>query len=312
MFRYSHFGFEVDSEFRLPLRSGQPERSPDLTLVIGGAAPDLAAYGRLLSVTVPDSEGDLKFSVLRGLGRLMLEVSDVGRFVIEPACITVFPVSRPRRQLLTHFLLTSVWTLWAEHLGMPVLHGAAIRTKSGAGVVLLGDSGAGKSVLAAAFHREGHLVLSDDLVLCIPTSGQWEVGADNGLVRLWPDAAAGVGLSQPAESWEPADTTKAVFRLSALGSRTPLTAIFVVRRGTERRISLQPRLGTAALLPLLEHAYAPRTVSAGIGQARRLVMLAKLVESPGIVEMAYPSGFGHLPEVIRAVDEFGPTLKLSF
>jgi len=55
-------------------------------------------------------------------------------------------------------------------------------------VAFLGSPGAGKSTTAAAFARDGHAVLSDDIVALVDQEGTFEVLPAYPHLCLWPDS----------------------------------------------------------------------------------------------------------------------------
>lgn len=78
--------------------------------------------------------------------------------------------------------------------GTPLLHGAALAFDGGA-VVILGDSGQGKSTLAAALLRAGGRMLSEDLLVVTRRGSAFEVEPGYSRISLLPDSYAALGLS---------------------------------------------------------------------------------------------------------------------
>lgn len=77
--------------------------------------------------------------------------------------------------------------------GVCLLHGSVV-TREGTTVAFLGDSGAGKSTLAAAMLDQGFSAVTDDLVALAEVEGGLHAMAGYAGLRLWPEAARGLGL----------------------------------------------------------------------------------------------------------------------
>ncbi|OAI49630.1 hypothetical protein AYO44_06395 [Planctomycetaceae bacterium SCGC AG-212-F19] len=116
----------------------------------------------------------------------------------DMACFTLSSCGKtlgchPERNLplatLRHLLLDQVIPLAASLQGLTVLHASAVLTPLGA-VAFLGDTGQGKSTIAAGFCRAGDQLLTDDcLLLREQSAGILGLGSYCGS-RLWPDVAS--------------------------------------------------------------------------------------------------------------------------
>jgi hypothetical protein len=88
---------------------------------------------------------------------------------------------------LRYYVLTPVAALLAEHLALAVVHGALI-ARDGCGVLLCGDSFAGKSTLAYAAARAGWIYITDDgTYLVRDGSDRYAIGNPH-LIRFREDA----------------------------------------------------------------------------------------------------------------------------
>lgn len=70
-----------------------------------------------------------------------------------------------RSETLTHLLLDHVLPRALTRRGRVVLHGSAVSSGNGSCLAIIGDSGQGKSTLAAALVSRGHRFLADDCVV---------------------------------------------------------------------------------------------------------------------------------------------------
>ncbi len=90
-------------------------------------------------------------------------------------------------ETIRHLLLDQALPMALARQGRIVLHGGAVQTGRGA-VVVLGESGWGKSTLAAALARRGCPLLTDDCLLLEERDGQYHCEPSYPAVRLWPDS----------------------------------------------------------------------------------------------------------------------------
>lgn len=90
------------------------------------------------------------------------------RFPIEPSGSTVaadvVPEAGARRELVVDSYYRSVVPLALQAYGFEVLHGSAVALPSGV-VALCADRETGKSTIAYALQRRGHVVVADDSVV---------------------------------------------------------------------------------------------------------------------------------------------------
>ncbi len=161
------------------------------------------------------------------------------------------------------YLLGPVIGLALRLRGIVCLHASTVDVR-GSAVAFVGDAGAGKSTVAAAFALLGNRVLTDDIAALGNSGASWIVQPGVPSVRLWDDSVEllmehATDLPLMAAGWE-----KRYLDLSArgpgfsTGDPLPLAAIYVLDRD-ERTPSeaaphrLPPR---QALMALVRNTYA--------------------------------------------------------
>lgn len=97
---------------------------------------------------------------------------------------------------LRHLLLDQVWPLALSRTGRLVLHGSAVHVPGAGAVAFVGAAGRGKSTLAAALARDGCTVVTDDCLVIDDQDDEVAVLPGYPGMRLWPDAAAALGLAR--------------------------------------------------------------------------------------------------------------------
>ncbi|AXQ29307.1 hypothetical protein D0B54_11665 [Solimonas sp. K1W22B-7] len=127
-------------------------------------------------------------------GEALLSLPGIGRFhVRDGAEIMIEPAAGIAQGHLRVFLLNLVFGLLLLQRGELVLHAAVVETDDGC-IALAGESGTGKSTLAAALHARGRRVLSDEfcVVRNIPGQGPSVVPGPPYL-QVWADALSQLG-----------------------------------------------------------------------------------------------------------------------
>ncbi len=101
-------------------------------------------------------------------GFYLLIVEGVGRFSIEDGQrIMIDPAPGIAQSELRVFLLGTVLGVLCHQRGLLPMHASAVNIK-GRAVLFSGNSGAGKSTMAAALGQRGHPLMADDIVAITP------------------------------------------------------------------------------------------------------------------------------------------------
>jgi hypothetical protein len=109
------------------------------------------------------------------------EVSADGKEVVA------WPASEGDEATVEHLYINQMVPLALSRQGRPTFH-ASVVTVPGGVVALLGQSGMGKSTLAASFALNGSSFLSDDALLVEETNSGCVVQPSHPSIRLWEDS----------------------------------------------------------------------------------------------------------------------------
>lgn len=176
---YPLYGVGVSSAWRFPFEAGSSPAQPEISLVSRPAAffDDVRAQAGLTDVSGwgvyrarPDGS-----AYVRWANTLEAVVSNDGRQV---ACRRL---GHAPPEVLHGYLLGAVLSFALIRQGIEPLH-ATVVAVDGVAVALMGDCGYGKSSLAAAFLRDGHRLVTDDLLIL--GTGPGGVVAHPGAPRL--------------------------------------------------------------------------------------------------------------------------------
>ena len=285
---YLLYGLRVQSAVPLDAPSGDGD-TVDLTVVLGpprlvpdpgrrpGELAALRADGRTLSSLRAVGDG----FTLRSPG--LLEVH------IDRSLTSIEVRADPRGddQLVPLVVAGGAMACVLTLAGRLVLHASAVEV-AGRAVAFLGESGAGKSVLAASACAAGARHLSDDVLRVETESGRAWCFAGSRSIRLRPDAAGLAGrLSMATVPWLSADGRTCVAPPASPEPRPELHAAVVVVRRTSAPPGLRRLEGGAATVALLRN---PRLagLSGGYLAGSHLAACAAVSRAVPVYEVGLP------------------------
>ena len=178
-FYYNIFDLHIISELEIPEapeRQFQDENEPDVTITFGNV-PD-----HLENVT---SSGVL----FETSGKIfLLNLPRIGKFLAtEGRKIIIDPIESAEADEIRLFLLGSVLGAILHQRGILPIHGSASKINDKA-VLIIGNSAAGKSTLAASLVKKGFSLISDDLsAVSADSSGLCRIHAGIPSLKLWKD-----------------------------------------------------------------------------------------------------------------------------
>lgn len=118
------------------------------------------------------------------------EIADF-RIALLTNSITCYPCPRTKNSSIRHLLLDQVIPRFMAHKGRLVIHASATELNKRC-VVFLGDTGCGKSTLAAYFHQQGYQLLTDDSLILHIASDRIEGLPGYTGSRLWLDSSGAI------------------------------------------------------------------------------------------------------------------------
>jgi hypothetical protein len=154
------------------------------------------------------------------------------------------------QEILLDYLLSQVLSFSLLAFGREPLHASAVTVPGGV-AAFLGDCGAGKSSLSAAFLRHGHRIVTDDVLVLERRRGRYFVDPGMPRIKLFPHVARRVlGVDPNGVRMNPG-TAKQVLGLPprrVASRRLPLLALYLLPRLTRGRRA-SGRTGIARLAP---------------------------------------------------------------
>lgn len=206
-----------------------------------------------------------------------------------------------------HLLLDQVLPVLAsDDVTRNGLHGSAVMIEGGA-VAFVGETGRGKSTLAASFASAGHPVITDDCLMLEHGRDGLRAVPTYPSLRLWEDAADTLG--RPLGRRQQVAEYSPKLRFSARWSRTipfcvdpvPLRCVYVLDRLAARRpVEIERLSQREAFIQLIRFGFRldPQHPARLLREMDRVADLARLVP---VCRLRMPWHLQALPSVRHAV-----------
>ncbi len=308
LLKYSIFHHIVESD--LPLPELQENNNAHPTLFFKSAtisevpkvAIDWCHHWRL-----PD--GQISISVGKEKKNYWLRFPQLIDFKLQPHSnqITAYRHKNIPDNTVCHLLLDQVIPRLLSHQGQLIIHASCIQIGDSV-IAFCGESGWGKSTLAAYFYTQGYKLITDDCLL-LETKDATMTGIPNYLgLRLLSDS-----LSLLPESRT--ETTEVCHyaskkRVTVSGNNQiqaiPISAIFFLnepyQQDTHSSIAVQHIPGATALIELIKHCF-PLDITDVKRTGTQLTSLAELIKNSKtrFYHLEYPRTMESLPNVLKTI-----------
>lgn len=172
---------------------------PFIACAAAGARPDVAfLFAERSATRLPGGGEDRRELTCSETGWSLIYVNRAGgwfRFDHDAVAGTLLISSTEADEVVEMALIGVVCATLLSRQGRTLLHGAAVAA-GGAALAILGDSGRGKSTLAAALMTAGARLLSEDIIATEPSGDAVLVHAGYDRISLLADSLAALGLDQ--------------------------------------------------------------------------------------------------------------------
>ena len=237
--------------------------------------------------------------LLRFPGLADFEVADEGN---EIRC---WPAPGISDVTVEHLYLNQVLPLALSKQGKLVFHASAIEVRDGA-VAFMGESGRGKSTLAASFAAAGSRFLTDDALLLEKQGDAYRVLPSHASIRLWGDSQQMLvgddAAVAPPVQYTPKARILSGQKLAFCPDPRLLRGIYFLGDGSADRIDIQPVRPAEALMELVKHSFL-LDIEARDLLAAHFDELSAIANLPLFFRLDYPRRYEDLPEVRRAIIE---------
>jgi hypothetical protein len=325
-FAHTAFGLRIRCNLSIPgLPSvDDPDSDADLKILLGlspyshGENPD-GTEKLAYESSYTDESGTPTLRIWRSADGLYLRLAyyDGTQFWLERQGKEIWAVWPEASSLedACSYLLGPVFGILLRVRGVTCLHASAV-VLSGRAVAFVGAEGAGKSTTAAAFAREGHAVLSDDVVALTETASEFLVVPAYPHLCLWPESVAMLYGSEDAlppfsKGWEKQRLSLDDRETSFATRPLPLGAIyFLGERRVEGAPSVEAIRPQPALLALVADSFASKTLDREM-RAREFELLGRLVTRVPVRRVFAHSDGLRVHELCQVIREDFANLKES-
>jgi len=217
--------------------------------------------------------------------------------------VTCHPAPSVTQDTCEHLYLNQVLPLVLSKSGKLVFHASAVEVEGGA-VAFLGESGRGKSTLAASFAASGSRFLTDDGLVVEPDGKGFRILPSHPSLRLWQDSREAL-MAPDAKTAPPIAYTAKARVLAGIGlafcpKARPLRRAFFLGEGGAAEVTLEPLSAAQALVEWVKHSFLldPEEKPALASHFDRVATLAGRVRC---FRLDYPRRFEELPHVRQAI-----------
>ena len=235
----------------------------------------------------------------------LLRFPDLADFEVsaDGASVQGFPAPGVTSATVEHLYLNQVLPLALSRQGKLVLHGSAVDI-AGQGVAFLGESGRGKSTLAASFATEGTRFLTDDGLLLEWVGSRCMIIPSHPSIRLWEDSRQALVNESAALAPAVSFTSKSRFLagpgIAFCDQARPLRRVFFLGEGEAQAPTIEPLRPADALINLVKNSFL-LDIEARDMLMRHFDDLTRLAELPLYFRLDYPRDYDALAAVREAI-----------
>lgn len=286
---YWAYGLCIHAEIPCPELPSHPRPAEDADVMIQMLQP------------VPHVEEALEngyFEVRPGVFRLA--VPGVANYRVEQGrTIWIEPHAGASPEEIRLFLLGSTMGALLYQRGLFPLHGSAVETKWGA-MVFVGAQGAGKSTLAAHFHRRGYRLLSDDVCAVAASGDGFQILPALAQVRLCADAYERLGTPAGARF----DVDKYVVPMGEgyCPDPVPLRAVHVLCGENTETPRFEVLRGFDRVQRLLENLYRPHYLKGQQTQADLMRLAGQVARRSDMVAVSRRSDVAAIEALVSFLE----------
>ena len=216
---------------------------------------------------------------------------------------TVYPVPGVSDETVEHLYQNIIMPLALSRQYKLVLHGSAVVVDEYA-IAFIGESGHGKSTLAADFATSGYSFLTDDGLQIEPADDTFSVHPSHPSIRLWDDSRKAL-IPEETEIAPPVDyTAKARLladeRIAFCREARPLKYLYFLGDKNSETISITPVTGQKIITNLAKNSFLLDMEEKEM-LAHQFSRLAALAQHPIFFRLDYPRSYADLCEVREVI-----------
>jgi hypothetical protein len=218
--------------------------------------------------------------------------------------VVIAPEPGARDEDVRVFILSSVMGALAHQHGFLPLHASALEVNGGC-VLFAGDSGSGKSTVAAAFHRRGYRLAADDIcAISLDDEGHPVVHPGYRHLKLWADAVDrfGDGLGERRKMRFGLQKYNVLLREEARTTPLRVCRIFILARKPSDRIELRAIHGRSKVSAIRKQTFRLRLLK-GLGVPHHHFSLLHALGQAPVVAVHRPLQLSALDELVDRLED---------
>lgn len=216
------------------------------------------------------------------------------------------PVPGLTDETFDHLWYNQVLPLALSAQGELVFHASCVADGDHA-IAFFGESGRGKSTLAAILARSGHPILTDDALLVRLVDGRCLAYPNRPSLRLWDDSLSEIVGPAPTLAPPVSYTDKAHVlasdTLPFCATPKPLVAACALGDGSAKDVTLSPVTGSEALATWVGHAFVADVEDTAHLQSS-LHQLAGIASTVPLLALDYPRDFRYAAAVRTTILDY--------
>jgi hypothetical protein len=221
----------------------------------------------------------------------------------EGTTVTAYPAPTTDADTLEHLHINQVVPLALSRQGRPSFH-ASVVTVTGGAVAFLGETGMGKSTLAASFALEEAEFLTDDSLIIEETDAGCMAMPSHASVRLWADSVEALVDNGTTRDSAISYSTKA--RLLAGEALThheeslPLLAAYLLEWGGVNKVTIRALSGAEQHMAWVKNSFL-LDIEDRLLLAAHFDWTCRIAQTVPTFALDYPRYYGMLSHVREAV-----------
>ena len=237
----------------------------------------------------------------------LLRFVDLADFCVssDGRAVRCWPVPDVSDESARFLFLNQVMPLALSRQGTLVFHASAVEI-DGQAVAFMGESGRGKSTLAASFATNGFRFLTDDGLVVESSEGQWRIAPSHPSIRLWEDSQEALlgadALTAPPLQYTSKSRFLAGNEIVFCDQPRVLHRVYFLGEGSDQGPPFERLKPGEALIELLRHSFLLDIEERQV-LAAHFDELASLVSRPIYYRLDYPRYFDGLAAVRQAIVE---------
>lgn len=297
-YKYFLYGLSVESEIQIE-EAYEKEFSTksDVKVVLGDMPKEALDLFKEKSENEPFAAFSKEAMVFR--------IPKVGDYWVTKDSITVAPVCGADDQQIKSFLLGSSFGYCMLLRKQVLLHGGAV-AKDGKGVIVTGESGAGKSTVTDALLDKGFLFVADDVCSISVEGERPHINMAYPQQKLCKDAAVKKGYDLSELIYINEDRDKYALRLKDgfLPEGADFNYLFEIMLSNEDDFSVREITGHEKLMIILRNIYRGEDGFKFWGVPPEYMQSClKIASTVQIYQIARPVGKDTLCEIIDSISE---------